>query len=165
MSFERSHTLNSFERLGSESTGEISAELLKLFCELDHHYFPNPWELTSWQKLILESSHELHLSWATSETNEILGLCLFLLNLEDSFAHLVKIFTRDDIKRLGLGSELLSDAQQRLKELGVRKFYLEVESDNQAAIQLYLKFDYKKIHHRRDFYGNGRHADIMELCV
>ncbi len=153
-----------FERLKSVE-GQVSAELAHTFCELDQLYFPNPWQIESWLQLLFASNHELALSWLENQDRQVIGLGLFLVNLEDSFAHLVKIFIHDDYKRNKLGTNLLSTQMERLKNASVTQFYLEVEATNQRAISLYQELGFKKIHHRKDFYGTGRGADIMELRV
>lgn len=153
-----------FDRLSERKAFPQSARLHH-FYELDQKYFPNPWEFTSWGQVLMASDHELSLSWVEDEGTNIVGLCLFLVNLQDQFAHLVKIFVLPTSKQLGLGSFLLKAAQEHLISHGIRQFYLEVEQSNSAAIALYLKHGYLKIHHRRDFYGPGRGADIMELRV
>lgn len=153
--------LHRFLRLESEMSFSRD-ELIKGFFELDQLYFPTPWELLSWGQLLMAPDRELSLSWLEDSKGNITGLCLFLVNQEDQFAHLVKIFVIPSAMKMGLGSLLLGDAEQSLERAGIRQFYLEVEQSNKGAIALYLKHSYRKIHHRRDFYGPGRGADIME---
>lgn len=135
---------------------------LEEFFKLDQIYFPNPWTLESWRKLLFESSSEIYLSWLSDSNDRILGVLVYLLNLEDSFAHLVKVFVTDGAKRCGRARDLIHNSHTALKRLAVSRYFLEVEATNSAAIALYQHFSYAQIHRRADFYGPGRDALIME---
>lgn len=148
--------------LGSQKK-ELILPVEELF-KLDQIYFPNPWTLESWQKLLFESSSGVYLSWLSDPQDQILGALVYLLNLEDSFAHLVKIFVIDEAKRDGRARELIQHSHTTLKRFAVSNYFLEVEATNRAAIALYRHFSYAQIHCRPNFYGEGRDALIMKRC-
>src|SRR5690606_26170581 len=151
-----------FHELVLSTQKEERALPLEEFCQLDQKYFPNPWTLESWQKLLFESNSEVYLSWISNSQSQILGVLVYLLNLEDSFAHLVKIFVADEAKRDGRARELIQNSHATLKRFAVSKYFLEVEATNKAAIALYKHFLYAQIHRKPNFYGEGRDALIME---
>ena len=132
------------------------------FYELDQKYFPNPWTIDNWDKLLNHSAQDIYLGHIQSEQAQVIGFILYLLNPTDHFAHLVKVLSVPDVVRNGLGHQMLTRSEDELRQLQITHFFLEVEADNTPAIGLYQKCGYQRIHTQRDFYGNGRDALIME---
>jgi ribosomal-protein-alanine N-acetyltransferase len=83
------------------------------------------------------------------------------MSVADSFCHLLKIVIIPDYRKRGLGKILLENSLNQLQLIGCTQFFLEVEETNTAARDLYLSFDFKIIHRKKDFYGTGRMALIM----
>lgn len=135
---------------------------LVTYYELDQKYFPNPWTLDNWNKLLNDSAQDIYLAEARGEQGQVLAFILYLLSPADRFAHLVKILCLPDIQRQGLATELLRCSEKELTQAQINHFFLEVEATNTAAIGLYQKFGYLHIHTQRDFYGSGRDALVME---
>ncbi len=124
---------------------------------LDKLYFPTPWTFADWQTL-----HEKnHLLIVLVSGERIVGFCLFHFLVADSFGHLLKILIIPDYQKRGCGKILLEKTLNQLRMLGCTQFYLEVEETNCAARDMYLTFDFKIIHKKKDFYGAGRTALIM----
>ncbi len=71
------------------------------------------------------------------------------------------IVTRKDHRGEGLASMLWAELLRLLKEKGMAKVFLEVESDNVPAIALYEKSGFTGYGLRRDYYGQGRDAVLM----
>jgi ribosomal-protein-alanine N-acetyltransferase len=66
-----------------------------------------------------------------------------------------RIFTLDilpEARRLGLGSKLLQECEQRLRAVGCGEVYLETAVDNDAALRLYHKAGYQIIRTLPDYY-------------
>jgi len=124
---------------------------------LDKQYFPTPWDLGSWLHLF---HHDRLLVMITIE-DQVMGFCLFDKSTMDSFAHLLKILIVPSFRDLGYGHKLLLGAVSHLGLKGINKFFLEVESDNDAAQRLYESIGFKRIHLKKDFYGKNRDALIM----
>ncbi len=66
-------------------------------------------------------------------------------------------------KRQGVGGALLREGLRRLREAGVRMFYLEVATSNAAARGLYEKFGFVTIGLRKAYYDDGGDALTMRL--
>ena len=71
--------------------------------------------------------------------------------------------TLPEARGLGLGRNLLQDSLFKIKELGLERFYLEVEEGNLPAQRLYQTLGFKNLHLIKNFYGQGRHAWTMGL--
>lgn len=151
-----------FESRHSLASVRPSWPNLVYYFELDQKYFPNPWTLENWDKLLNHSTQDIYLSHALSDQGQVVAFILYLLNPTDHFAHLVKILSVPDIQRQGLALEILRRSEEELRQLKMNHFFLEVEANNAAAIGLYQKCGYRRIHTQRDFYGTGRDALIME---
>lgn len=133
---------------------------LALF-KLDQFFFPTPWSEDAWLNLFQEGMDKNLIVLLNQE--EIIGFSLFELVPADSFAHLVKILVAPQFRGKGLSKKLMTEAMTSLKNAGLKHYFLEVEAENYAAQKLYLSQDFKVIHKKKDFYGNGRDALIMTL--
>jgi ribosomal protein S18 acetylase RimI-like enzyme len=61
-----------------------------------------------------------------------------------------------------VGEQLLQDALARVKEAGAPSCALEVEADNVPAIRLYEKAGFVTVEPLPDYYGPGRHGQLMQ---
>ena len=61
----------------------------------------------------------------------------------------------DESRGCGIASKLLAFFIEDMKKCGVNSISLEVESDNIAAINLYLKYGFIKKAIRKNYYGNN----------
>lgn len=137
----------------------LPPEAFLVLANFDQNYFPQPWDVGSWNDLFLTSSERLLIS--SYDEGELSGFALFNYSSADSFAHLLKIVTNPSKRGKGIGNTLLSEGLRVLKERGVHEFFLEVEENNLSAISLYQKFNFKVIHKKKHFYSNGASALIM----
>lgn len=144
-----------------EKASADNAEAFLHLKQLDHNYFPQPWDSESWQNLF-KTNNERWILMAFSE-DELIGFSLFEISFVDSFAHLFKILINPNIRQKGLGFELLNESLEALRNRGVKSFFLEVEDQNISAIKLYEKLGFKIIHKKAHFYSNGATALIMTL--
>jgi ribosomal-protein-alanine N-acetyltransferase len=145
------------------SAENISAENLEMLALLDQKFFPTPWDIASWKTLFTGSPRLLSF---TKLEDDIIGFALFDINTVDSFAHLLKIAIVPKYKNKGFAKALFGPSIDKLlNEQKIRNFFLEVEVTNQDAIGLYLKFGFKIIHTKKDFYGTRRDAYVMTLVL
>lgn len=61
----------------------------------------------------------------------------------------------------GIGAMLLDWLTATAYDLGVRHLYLEVRSDNEAALAMYQRRGFERIDLRRNYYGSGVDALVM----
>ena len=65
----------------------------------------------------------------------------------------------------GIGSALMDWLESQAVLRNVREIFLEVRSDNEAAIKMYATRGYERIDIRRNYYGNTIDANIMRKRV
>lgn len=78
--------------------------------------------------------------------------------------HITNIVVRKKFRKLGIGNVIL----EHLIKIGrniqnINSITLEVNSQNTPAINLYLKFGFKKVGLRKNYYGLDENAIIMTL--
>ena len=78
--------------------------------------------------------------------------------------HITNIVVRKKFRKLGIGNVIL----EHLIKIGrniqdINSITLEVNSKNTPAINLYLKFGFKKVGLRKNYYGLDQNAIIMTL--
>lgn len=138
----------------------ISGDFFLELHQLDQAYFPTPWSIEAFKNFT--ASYQFLLVIIKSE-QKTLGYSLFDVLDADSFAHLLKILIISELRGQNFGEQLFNESLMYLQNRGIKKFFLEVESSNLAAIKIYKKKGLKKVHLNKNFYGPGRHADIMTL--
>ena len=65
----------------------------------------------------------------------------------------------------GIGTALMNWLESQAALRNVREIFLEVRSDNEAAIKMYATRGYERIDIRRNYYGNTIDANIMRKRV
>ncbi len=71
-------------------------------------------------------------------------------------AELLTIAVLPDCRAQGIGAGLLADFHTQATALGASDFFLEVATDNTAAIALYLRAGYTECGIRKDYYETPR---------
>ncbi len=138
--------------------------------EIERLAFPAPWTIASFQReLTLPFSRIMVALPAPSHEHgrddndnaKIAGfLCRWLIADE---CHVLNIAVHPESRRLGIGTVLLTEAIAEAKSTGAGVVTLEVRRSNLAARQLYRKFEFEERRLRRNYYGPGEDAVIMEL--
>ena len=129
-----------------------------LLYQLDQSFFPTPWTEESWIRLFEDHQRFLIL---IKNNQKIIGFSLFDLVREDQFAHLLKIVINPEFRNQKNGLALLKYSLETLEKENFKHFFLEVEESNLSAQKIYLECGFKKIHQKKDFYGQNRNALIM----
>lgn len=70
--------------------------------------------------------------------------------------HIYSIDVKPEYRRMGVGSRLLEAIEDELRKSGAEICYLEVYVNNTAAINLYLKHNYRFLEQLKDYYGIKR---------
>lgn len=68
-------------------------------------------------------------------------------------------------RRGGLAGSLLDDGIGWARGVGAERILLEVATDNLPALAFYRAHDFERIAERRDYYGPGRDALVLELSL
>ncbi|MEM0049606.1 MAG: ribosomal protein S18-alanine N-acetyltransferase [Candidatus Bathyarchaeia archaeon] len=70
--------------------------------------------------------------------------------------HIYSIAVKPEYRRRGIGSRLLESVEEILREKGAKVCYLETRKDNVAAINFYLKHEYRVFEVLVNYYGDGK---------
>jgi ribosomal-protein-alanine N-acetyltransferase len=79
-------------------------------------------------------------------------------------ADLTRIAVRPASQRAGVARALQSTLVEQAAERGAQRMMLEVDETNEAALGLYRSVGFEEISRRRDYYGKGIDAVVMELA-
>ncbi|MBQ9142730.1 MAG: GNAT family N-acetyltransferase [Lachnospiraceae bacterium] len=79
------------------------------------------------------------------EGNVIGGVGLAELSFFENCAELQKLYLADSVKGAGIGYQLISLIEDKARELGYKRIYLETHTNLMAAIHIYEKCGYKEI--------------------
>lgn len=80
-------------------------------------------------------------------------------------ADLLRVVVAPQARGRGIGRQLVQAGVVATAERGAERALLEVDADNTAARALYAGFGFAEIDRRRNYYGAGRDAVIMELVL
>lgn len=83
---------------------------------------------------------------------DLIGYILGRMIMDEG--ELLRIAVKEAFRNNKIGSLLLMNFLARLKKSLVKKIFLEVEENNKEAYNLYIKFGFKPIYFRRNYYGN-----------
>ena len=131
---------------------------LPILAEMEGRCFP----CDAWSQGMLSEVLKAPYQWSVlaEEEGKIYGYaCLFSLF---ETAELLNIAVDTAYRGRGIGEMLLTAVHEQAKRLGAERILLEVRVSNTPAIALYKKHGYEKIAVRKNYYGNGEDADIME---
>jgi len=87
------------------------------------------------------------------------------LRVVDDVADLQRIAVLPELRRHGLGRELLEGLLAKATGLGATRMLLDVAASNDAAIGLYESFGFQTISRRRGYYADDTDALVMERSL
>jgi ribosomal-protein-alanine N-acetyltransferase len=122
--------------------------------------FSQPWSRGSFERELTLPFSRLAIARLESGTSGF--LCRWLIAQE---CHILNIAVHPDLRRHGIGSRLLSWAVAEAQAKGATFITLEVRRSNLAARSLYRKFQFEERRLRRNYYGPGEDALVMERRV
>lgn len=91
---------------------------------------------------------------------QVSGVAAF--RIVEDVAELFRIAVKPERRRGGLGSRLLRAGMVWATAAGAKRMLLEVRTGNTAAERLYQEFGFEPVTVRRDYYGPGESAIVME---
>lgn len=97
------------------------------------------------------------------ENKDIVGFAGILLNFEE--AEIMNIVTKISKRGQGIGNLLLRKIIEIAKINHIDKIFLEVNENNQIALQLYEKAGFEKISVRKKYYNHQEDAIIMSKNI
>jgi ribosomal-protein-alanine N-acetyltransferase len=102
----------------------------------------------------------LHLARSANGDRRLLGyVCWWVIGDE---VHILNLAVRPDARRSGTGRALVQRVLDDAIASQVRSVSLEVRPENEAALGLYTSLGFAATGRRRNYYGAGEDAIIME---
>ena len=96
------------------------------------------------------------------DNDEVIGSAMCLTSEEASEGKIASIAVLRRCRGLGIGAQLLDACEQAFRDDELNRYTLEVETENEPAISLYLSRGYQIRGLLKDFYSVGRDAYCME---
>ncbi len=132
--------------------------------EIERLAFPAPWDLKSFEReLALPFSHITVATLPNLVRDGTVGfVCRWLVADE---CHLLNLAVHPDYRRQGVGVYLMNALIVEAMAKRANFITLEVRRSNVAARHLYRKLKFEERRLRRDYYGPGEDAIVMELLL
>jgi ribosomal-protein-alanine N-acetyltransferase len=132
--------------------------------EIERLSFDNPWSRDSFlRELSLPFSRTTVAITSNGAIESIAGyLCRWLVADE---CHVLNVAVHPTARRAGIGGRLMEDAISDAKRERARFVTLEVRRSNVAARSLYRKLSFEERRLRKNYYGSGEDAIVMELRI
>lgn len=93
------------------------------------------------------------------EKEELIGFVSFSVAIDT--CDIETVLVKSDYRRRGIARTLIENAEKIIKNLGVKKVFLEVRETNMPAITLYGGLGFDKISIRKNYYLDGENAIVM----
>ena len=101
--------------------------------------------------------------WVAHDNGKLLGFAGGMV--VDNDIQILDVAVDPDQRRRGIARKLLAHVSYDAQMLGATTASLEVESENAAAIALYRALGFEQIGCRRDYYGAGNDALVMQASL
>ncbi|MCF0142598.1 MAG: ribosomal protein S18-alanine N-acetyltransferase [Parasporobacterium sp.] len=130
---------------------EMSYDDIPKVAEMEQHYFSIPWSEAGIGHY-MDAGNTLFLTAKKSPSPEdMVGYLAIMCILDEG--ELVSIAVDEELRGMGIASELLDIAYDMCRERGVNRIHLEVRESNTAAINLYEKEGFIRDGRRKGFYA------------
>ena len=137
----------------------VAADLPQVM-ELERLAFPKPWTPGLFLHELKLSFSRLHLARTANGTRRLLGyVCWWLVGDE---VHILNLAVHPEARRHGTGRALVQRVLDDAAAHRAASVSLEVRHDNTGALALYRDMGFSEIGLRRNYYGHGEDAIIME---
>ncbi len=91
------------------------------------------------------------------------GFVLALLAVDE--AEIISIAVREDCRQRGVGSRLIGQLIEALREEGARSLFLDVAADNAAALGLYRSLGFSQFGARKGYYPSSAGLKVDGLML
>jgi len=95
------------------------------------------------------------------EEDDVVGAAMCMFSSESGEGKIASIAVLEEHRGRGIGKALLKSCEESLRSLGLSLFTLEVDVDNEAAVNLYTSNGYLINGVIEGFYSDGRDAYSM----
>lgn len=133
---------------------------IKKIVEIEEEAFSDPWSENAFLSL-LENKGLTHYYVLEDINKNILGYFGILIVLDECQIHTIAI--DHNYRKKGLGSLMIEKIIDISMDRFVKTINLEVDINNEKAVNLYKKFGFKQVGYIKDYYKNPKSdAYIME---
>ncbi|MFQ5676407.1 MAG: ribosomal protein S18-alanine N-acetyltransferase [bacterium] len=129
--------------------------------ELEKQNFSDGWSQKHFTQEVLGNAFSF--AYVVEKEARVIAYAVYWYLKTES--HLMKVAVDEKHRRGGIASYLLYHLVQEWRRLRVERAFLEVRHTNRAALQLYLKFGFKKSGIRKQYYDNMDEAILMTLSL
>jgi ribosomal-protein-alanine N-acetyltransferase len=137
----------------------VAADLPQVM-ELERLAFPNPWTPGLFLHELKLSFSRLHLARSNNGARRLLGyVCWWVVGDE---VHILNLAVHPAARRNGTGRALVRRVLDDASARAAMSVSLEVRHDNHPAAALYRSLGFSEAGRRRNYYGQGEDAIIME---
>jgi ribosomal-protein-alanine N-acetyltransferase len=128
--------------------------------DLDRICFAAPWTRGDFEK---EVGQNILATYMVAESGgQLIGYAGIWVVIDEG--HITNVAIHPDRRDQGIATMLLSELLEAARQMGARRFTLEVRPSNASAVALYEKFGFRTKGYRKGYYGdNGEDAAIMWL--
>ena len=151
-------------RIGDFVLRAARREDLPAVLEIERRSFSHPWSLDAFVEETRHAQSRLLLLWRDDpEAAPLVGyLCRWIVAEE---LQILNVATRPDWRRRGIGRMLVQAVLEEAVERRVAHVTLEVRRHNAPAIALYERLGFRRVGERKNYYGAGEDALLMEKDV
>ncbi|HEY2106849.1 MAG TPA: ribosomal protein S18-alanine N-acetyltransferase [Candidatus Binataceae bacterium] len=133
--------------------------------DIERLSFAQPWSLASFRREISLSFSRVMLA-VMDEGEGGVGIAGYLCRwLVAGESHILNVATHPDFRHLGVGTALMAAAVSEAYARKASLMILEVRRSNLEARRLYRRFGFEERRLRRNYYGPGEDALVMELMT
>lgn len=118
-------------------------------------FFPNPWPL---EAFFIEFEGEHSKTIGLEVDDKLIGYMFYSDYLDE--ININHFAIHPEYRRQGYASDIMNELIRKMKKKQI--IYLEVHTENTAAINLYKKFGLEILYTRKNYYGLGEDAYIMQ---
>lgn len=123
--------------------------------------FPEkPWDEAAFSGLLNNEAATCYLTWEENEP-----VAMLLLHTTENEAEILTFCVRPSHQLQGFGEALMRFSEGDLKKSGTTRFFLDVNRSNEAARKLYTKLGYTEVYTRKNYYGPGADALVLEKIL
>jgi ribosomal-protein-alanine N-acetyltransferase len=134
---------------------------LPVLTSLERGLFPDyPWSQAQFKEEIAGIGTSRQFLLALKE-GSVIGYAGIMVVAAGVPADLLTIAVLPDFRGQGIAKSMLAELENWAKAQGATEVILEVDTENESAIRLYVLAGYEKISSRANYYGLGVDALIM----
>lgn len=139
---------------------EMTWDDLEQVMVIENENFSVPWTETGFFTYLMRSD-ALFLVAEEEDEESILGYCGIIMAADEG--DITNVSVKKELQGKGIGTALVAELENRVKELGIQKIFLEVRKSNAPALALYEKQGFEHMGIRKNYYSDPI-EDAITMC-